>query len=749
MKYCILASASAIALTALSAPANAQETDVGRRLETVTVTATKRAENAQDISQSLTVVSEEQLKLIGAQDFADLVNLTPGVELRNTQAGKGAISIRGVSELNTANLAGGTGSSVGFYLDEMPLAMAGYLPDIKSFDIQRVEVLKGPQGTLYGEGSLSGTIRLISNAPDQNEFAAGLDLTASSTKGGDGNHAFNGMVNIPLVQDKLALRVVGFDQSVGGFIETTDASGNPSSKNANYNDTTGGRASLLWTPTDRIDVTASVFISSADRGAPSVAKKDQVVAQSVASATEDDLSAYNLTAKFDLGFADLISSSSYFDREANGIVDQGGLVPQVNFVFGLFGVPMTVDGVYIDQWLETDAFAEEIRLVSTGDGPLDWTVGAFYKTHDSRLGFVSDGEPGIPSSVWVGLSQYLTGGAVTIPDGFSTDTSTETEQIAIFGEATYAFNEKFDVLVGGRLFKEKRDSTSSFSGVFPVLLGGPLPGTFSSDAEDEIFNPKIALTYHWNEDVLGYVTASRGFRSGGQNDLSVFVPGSPTEYEPEQLTNYEVGFKSTLAGGSVRLNAAAFYMEWEDLQSVIAEGPGGIGEVVGNIGAASSQGVEFELAAQLTDSLRLMLAGALIDATTDEAVQVPDPSGGGAVTVASGTRIPNVAESSFSAALDYDFSVTDSLDGFARASWSYVGGSTNYIVRNQTVPAYNLVDLKLGIKRDGWSASIFANNVFNEDVLLSREITDNLADGEPRYTWGRPRTIGVNLALDF
>jgi len=749
MKHLLFASASFMAISAITNHAAAQEVDSDRRLEAVTVTANKRTENAQDIPQSLSVITSSELKLIGAQDFSDLANLTPGVELRNSQAGRGAVAIRGVSELNTANLAGGTGSSVGFYLDELPLAMAGYMPDIKSFDVERVEILKGPQGTLYGEGSLSGTIRLITNTPDTEGFAGAIDLTASTVEDGDSNHSINGMVNIPILKDKLALRIVGFDQKAGGFIDTTDAAGNPVSEDANYNETTGGRASLLWTPTDRFELSATAFTTSADRGAPSIAKANKELSESVSTETSDDIDAYNLTGKYEFGFADLISSSSYFEREALGVVDQGGLVPQVNFVFGLFGVPITVDGVYIDQWLETEAFAQEVRLVSSNGGPLDWTVGAFYKKHDSRLGFNSDGEPGIPSSVWEGLSQALTGGAVTIPDGFSTDTTTQTEQIAVFGEGTYSFNEKVDLLLGGRLFREKRDSTSSFSGVFPVLLGGPLPGTFSSKAEDDIFNPKATLTYHWNDDILSYGTVSRGFRSGGQNDLAVFVPGSPIEYDPEQLTNYEVGFKSTLADGAIRLNGAIFYMEWEDLQSVIAEGPGGIGEVIGNIGSAHSQGIEAQLTAQLTQNLLFNLSGALIEAETDEATLVPDPSGGAAITVPSGTRIPNVSESSFAASLDYNFSITESLDGFARASWSYVGGSTNNVVRNQKVPEYNLVDLKLGIEKDTWTLSVFANNVLDEDVLLSRAVTDNLADGEPRYNWGRPRTFGINLAVDF
>lgn len=740
--------AIAAALWAFSPPALAAEVG-GATLEEIIITATRRAENLQDVPQAITAISERDLQDIGVQDFSQLAQMIPGVELRNQQAGKGSLAIRGVSELNGDNLQGGAGSSVGFYLDEMPLTMAGYLPDIKSFDVSRIEVLKGPQGTLYGEGSLSGTVRLIANQPDAADYAAKIDMTASDTAHGKGNYALNGMLNIPLVQDKLAVRVTGFAQKTGGFIETTTPSGALTEKNDNYNETTGGRISLRVAPSEKVTVTATALISRADRGAANIAKLDRTVAQSIQTRGDDDIDAYNLTAKFDLGFAELLSSTSYFKRESAGEIDQGGLVPQVNFVFGMFGIPIVVDGVYSDQWLETKAFAQEVRLVSSGDGPFQWTLGGFYKNHKSNLGFTGDSNPAVPAAVWISISQYLTGGALSIPDALFIDTHTKTDQIAAFGELSYDVTEQLEILVGARVFKEKRDSTTTFSGVFPVLMGGPLPGSFSSSDTDEIFNPKATITYRWSDDILTYITASRGFRSGGQNDLSIFVPGSDIAYAPEKLTNYEAGMKSTLLDGRARVNVALFHMDWKNLQAVVAEGPGGVGEVIGNIGKAHSRGAEAELTAQLLESLTLNLAATVLSAKTDEDTLVPDPSGGAPILVPKGTRIPNAAKGSISASLNYRFAITDDLSGFARAAYSHTAGATNNIARSTKTPGFDIVDLKVGIEQEAWEFSVFANNVFDEKVLLSRTISDNLGDGAARYFWGSPRTIGSNIRVKF
>jgi len=412
----ILSICAAAALLGMSAPLAIAQTsdtddDSNRQMiiEEVIVTATKREVGVQDVPQAISVFSGQMMDDLGATGFNDLVNHIAGVEYRTGQAGRGDVAMRGISTQNAVQ--GGPGAAVGLYLDELPLTMAGFFPDMKSFDVDRIEVLRGPQGTLFGEGSMAGTIRLISHKPDPTEFSGRAELTYSDTKNGEGNFIGNAVVNIPL-GETLALRASGIYSDMGGYVDVLDlTTGEPLLENGNTSKTVGGRFALGWTPNDKLEINLSAIVNSAEQGLFSWGNEDYIHSTSVPSNLDDDMNAYNLTIDYDFGFANFVSSTSYFDRDLIGFVANDGLVPIVRGLYGLFGLPAAgpVTGVFIDQDITSEAFSQELRLVSNSSGKLQWTAGLFYKEQDFSNFFSGQSVPETTEAEVLFVSMFLTG----------------------------------------------------------------------------------------------------------------------------------------------------------------------------------------------------------------------------------------------------------------------------------------------------------------------------------------------------
>lgn len=743
---CLVPAISGIAI-ALPLASAAIAQDRGTELEEIVVTATRRELNVQSLAESIAAFSERDIVNAGADNFASLTGAMAGVELRNAQQGTGNVAVRGVSELNAENLYGSTGAAVGFYLDEMPLTMAGQFPDMKAFDMQRIEVLKGPQGTLYGEGSMAGTVRMIAARPDASAFGAKVDGTWSTTEEGDDNTIANAMINVPIIDDELALRVVGGRNSMGGWIDNVQfGTGTLREEDANSSDSTNLRASLAWTPSEQLRITATYTDTDLELDGRNVGTDDLYRATSVDEPTDDELQGYNLTVEYDFGSAKLVSSTSYFDRSVLSVIDQGGLVGIVNLVFGAFGVP-AIDGVYIEQSIDVDATAQEVRLVSENAGPINWTVGVFYKDQDFTYGFPGLTVPVVPASVWEQLSSILLG--TPISEGLNIATDSGTEQYAVFGELNWDIADCWHLVVGGRYFEEDRDSFTAWGGLFPVLLGGPLPGSAESEGDDSLFKPRISLRYDVGENAMVYATYAEGFRSGGQNDLYIFVPGSDFSFDSEELSSYEVGLKSQWLDNRVQLNAAAYYMQWQNLQAVVGEGPGGLGEVVGNIGDAHTQGLDVELKAIVFDGLQLSVAGNLLEAETDDDALVADPAGGPGSLVESGTRIPGSAEQTLALMADYSFPVTADVDGFARISYSYVGNALDQLTRDVQIPSYETLGARIGVGNERWQITLFGENLTDEFIATNLSPVPDSVAGVEQWTIARPRTIGLNVRYEL
>lgn len=726
-------------------------------IETVVVTATRRAQAMQDVPQTINVFSEKNLKDVGAQDFASLVGSMAGVELRQEQAGQGGVAVRGISELNMMNLYGGTGSATGMYLDEMPLSAGGRFPPLGAFDVQRVEVLKGPQGTLFGEGSLAGTVRFIANKPRFDKAAAAAEATYSRTEGATDNHAVNVMVNVPLAE-RAAMRVVAFERDDGGYMDARLTDGKTVSRvvpNANSQRSKGGRALFRWEPGSDTTLSATVLFNDARNGARSRGPQADVGSFSVLENQHDKLTSVNLTLEHDFGPASMVASASNYDRKIAADTDQAqtlelidGVLDQLRpLAVGLLGVPWAdkADGVHSFHNYDARSKTLEVRLVSNGDTRLKWTLGGFYKQTDTLHAARASTIPEIPNASWNAITAALSDGALSIGEGQKVRADSEIRQKALFGEVSYDVNKDLQVLAGGRLFEEKRKSGSSWESALAFLAGGLPPGSSSSAASSSLFNPKLTASYKLAPDTMAYATHSKGFRSGGQNEYLPFTPNAAPDYAPETLVNNELGLKTGLFDNRVSLNLSVYDMKWNELQQVIEQGIGGIGKALGNVGSAHSRGVDLDARWLPARGLELSFAASLLKAELDDDVVLP-PSAGD-VTVPAGTAIPGTSKRSFSLGGSYRFPLTAGLNGFLGGRAAYHSETISDLRHFRDItPGASSIDLRFGVEAKSWQLIGFVDNAANRKSAVREDFDGpDVLTGQRNFFWARPRTIGITL----
>lgn len=730
-------------------------------METVVVTATRRAQAMQDVPQTINVFSEKNIKDAGAQDFATLVNSMAGVELRQEQAGQGGVAVRGISELNIMNLYGGTGSATGMYLDEMPLSAGGRFPGVSAFDIQRVEVLKGPQGTLFGEGSLAGTVRFIANKPRFDKPAAAVEATGSRTAGATDNHSVNAMVNLPLA-DNAALRIVAFERDDGGYMDARITDGRTVRRiveNANFQRSHGGRAMLRFEPTRDLAISAVAFVNEAKNGTRSRGPEAGIGSFSMLEDQRDRLNSFNLTVEYDAGPASLVASASHYERKIAANTDQVQTIELINGVLeqlrplavDVLGVPWAdqADAVYSFHNYNARSDTLELRLVSNGDGALKWTAGLFYKDTDTLHTARATTTPEIPNATWAAITSALSEGAVSIGEGQNVRADSTIRQTALFGEVSYDFTSKFQLLGGGRLFREKRSSSSAWESSLAFLSGGLPPGSSSSGATSSLFNPKVTASYKWSRDVLGYATHSKGFRSGGQNEYLPFTPTAAPDYRPETLVNDELGIKTSLLNNTLSVNVSVYDMKWDDLQQVVAQGIGGIGKALGNVGSAHSRGLDFDAHWMPTRQFDVSFAASLLKAELDDAV-VLGPSAGD-VTVPAGTPVPGTSRRSFSLGSSYRFPLGAGLNGFLGGRAAYHSDTISDLRHYQNrTPGATTMDARFGIEAKSWQLIGFVENLANRHSAVREDFDGPDALTQQRnFFWSRPRTIGITLRANM
>jgi outer membrane receptor protein involved in Fe transport len=675
------------------------------QLQEIIVTATKREERIQDIPISVTAFTGQQLSAMGADNFVDYAREVPSLTFAERGNGRNDIAIRGLSVINGV-------PTVGYYLDGISTELNFQSPDPKLYDIQRIEILKGPQGTLYGAGAVGGLIKIITNPADPSGFDANADVDYFRIKHADGSYGVNAMVNIPLVADALALRVVALTRENSGWIDAPLLH----KDGANWEDDKGLRTSLRWIASDDFEATMRWYYQQYRIGMESFETPSQAMAAgysgedvsvvSVPSLSTYEASQLSLDLRWDLKFAVLESVSGYnrtsIHDNPDGLTFENGSLnpysPATQYSFPLFHPYKT--------------YSSELRLVSSGDTRWLYTAGLYYKKTD--LDETAD------------LSAF---GETILFD-------TSDRQTAVFGELGYKITDSWTLTAGARYLWE----TLSASTVTNVVGVG---SQFSGNGGNEnAFSPKLALQYAFDKDLMYYASISKGIRSGGVNVDLVPNPAYRATYKSDSAWNYEIGVKSLWNEHRTQLDASVFYIKWSDLQIDGIPSNPALGFVT-NAGDATSKGVEAEFEQLVAHGLKVTLGGSYIDAKIDEAFQ----------DAPAGSRMPNVPRYTLNAGIAQEFPLPASLKGSVRADFSYRDGSYDNLPNiplsqpeSNYAGGYGLVDLRATVQAAHWNASLYADNIANR---TGSSFTNYDTAGLDQLYMTRPRTIGVELGVNF
>jgi iron complex outermembrane recepter protein len=739
-RYALLA--PALAAAGLAGPVqHAAAADAERTitLEEVVVTANRREQSLLEVPQAISALPESFLESLGADRFSDYARFVPGLEFAEFSPGQTRITIRGISNELSVGV-----PTVSYYVDEIAITspLQTGQPDFKLYDIERVEVLRGPQGTIYGEGSLGGTVRVITRKPDTENFEGSAELSYGSIRSGEPEYGGNAMVNIPLVPGKLAARVVGIYRDEGGWID--NVAPGFEQKDTNAARTRGGRIALLFTPTDQFTLTGTMFMNRLEVDNANVINSGTDFSGQGLTRRADDYDLYNLTADYRFGGFTLTSSSSYVTRPTDSIAsDPAATLGTINFIGSLLGSTPVTRSLAISS-ADTKAFTQEIRLVSSAEQRLRWIVGGFYRDIDA-------GSPATrvttPAMTFGPGNPYGQPAGAAVPGGILTNESqTDFENIAAFGELTYALTDRLDFSLGARWFDETQDVLRGSSGALVGFTNGVFtPAPFIGENSDSGVTYRGSLSLQIDPSLLLYASISSGFRSGGVNTLTL-LPGIPATYDSDETINYEAGVKLAAAGGRVQLNAALYYIDWHDFQ-IEEFSPTLSVAFLSNLGQAHSAGVEVELRAQPTDNLTLTASGTLQESETDTSFQ--GSSGG---VVEEGARLPFTSKYKFAFAADYVFPLGGSrFQGVLHGDVSRVGDSVSRLepgvneafgFGTNELDAYTLVNLRAGVESERYGVYAFLNNA--DDVVA--QLADDNFGGHYR---NKPRTLGITVTARF
>ena len=763
MNKTALALACAATLTAAtSVGVSAQESAL--MLEEVIVTATKRSESLQEVGMSITALGDEELERMGATQLLDFAVRVPNLGMAYEADGRfdsSSPSIRGIFGKNTT----------GFYIDDTPVN-ASILPRV--MDVQRVEVLRGPQGSLYGARSMGGTIRMITKQPEMEETFGAIHTSGSTVKEGDENYSFDGSVNLPL-SPNFALRVSGYWGSNSGIYDRvyqdtwTDSTGAvrtspdaPFSENENLDDEDywGAQVIGLWQITDNLSFSPKYLVQQVDANGLPFADidEDNTTELRFFNTKEDGTDEWEIasgTFNWEIGSGNFVSTTSWYNRDTDEREEEA------SFLHSLFDnvIEITVDP--LESVLSTvekyESFTHETRFTSNFDGDWQFTAGIFYAD--------AEWDHKYPAAVQTGLADAINE-ATGQPEGwaeaafalydndliFETFTLTDTEELAVFGELTYNFNEAWSITAGGRWYDTKIEGDSASDG-----FANSGPSSYNDEQDESGFNPKVLVEWAVNDDMNVYASGAKGFRLGGINgnlpeglcgpelDGLNINPAETVTYDSDELWSYELGFKSTLADNRVSLNMAAFFIDWTDIQQLNRLACGF--QYTANAGEAESIGFELEMTAVISDGLTGSLGVGYTDAEiTDD---------GGTAGVSDGDSIQGVPDWTATGSLQYIFSTSGDWEGMLRADANYYGES--FSSNNESSSenqrqrdSWAALNLRAGMLTEEWEVILFADNVTDERANLadSRSIAAE-TPGRQRLVTNRPRTLGVEARMRF
>lgn len=783
----LLSTAAWLTLAAIVAPAAAMAADAApttASVEEVVVTATRREQRVLDVPYNISAVSGDSIKKNQVVDNAELMRSIPGVSVvdrgyRN-QGVVNNIQIRGLNVDSAAlgDYAVSAVTPVSTYVNDTPL-FAGFL--LK--DLDRVEVLRGPQGTLYGSGSLGGTVRYITKQPELGHFGGEINANGSHVEGsGSEGWSLDGMLNIP-VGDTMALRLVGSRIDYPGLTDyrnvyVLDANGAPVAPNgvlapdAQYRDvkdadTVGiwfGRASLLWRPNETFDATLTYAQQSDEIGGRRqetrgldgwgvpYGKYENGSVQLEPSSR--DVKMASLEANVDLGFATLTSSTSYFDHHGESISENTGFYAKAGFLSYYYNYPRPMASAvrsYLDR-----GFVQEVRLVSKGDGPLDYVVGAFYEdetreaTQNSYLrGFKQ----------WWDTAYPAYASAVAGDEDFTYDRHEKFTEKALFGELTYHLTDRLQVTGGMRAFWDETTNNTFQDIPIYTFLSDPTSATFDTTDSKVLFKGNVS--YKFNDRGLLYATISQGYRRGGTN--AVPTVGRYAEdpawqvYKPDTVINYEVGAKGVV--GRLSYNASLFYIDWKDIQLNTATPIWGF-YTVANGDSARSMGLEAQIDGWATDQLHYSLGYTYTDAKLTADIFSPDAFH--TLLAADGATLPAAPKHTLNWSADYTVPVGNEMSLVGRIGGYYQSSSRNALGipggrYNTEIKPFSLWNASLTLNRDRWSASLYVKNIFNSDGVTG-EFTEAYMGTAPALGYygngskvfiSLPRTLGASINVTF
>lgn len=859
----VMSSLAAAVVAALYPGAPAVAQDNSAALDEIIVTATKRAVSVQNIPASVQAITQESLAKMGAKDMEDYSRFLPSVTVVTYGGNPGANGSANAVVFRGART-GGDGfisqSTSSVYLDEISITSSGNQPAIRMADIERVEALAGPQGTVFGSDAQAGTLRIITNKPKMNVFETIADGELRTGKDSDASYRGSLTFNIPLVEDTLAMRVVGFHDHDGGFIDnvlghTPDTSAlfgaghyptgfgtldNSAAVEENWNDAdiSGGRVHLLWNMNDDWSATATALAQRTDAGAgndydPFVG--DLKTVRFNKDYRKDDFQMYSLVLNGDLSFGQLVGAVNYFERDikyrldltayahywaANYCHDSSYTAADKPFywtnpdtgnvvLYPVYCQGPTLDGDFFSTkyWVEKqDKFSTEIRLSGQGD-TIDYLVGAYYEDSNAAYktpfaapttggdGSTSIYQDSVSLQYWEMYFSNLYGTPTTYPEATSHwfgAASVSGEQTAVFGQVTWHINEDWDLTLGGRYFRRTNgnrrwvdhpgdmglngepDIGDPLTRAFRLANGGTPP---LNSATEKKFIPLTSLSYNLSDNKMVYGLYTIGARPGGVNETRG-QPFFPSAFAPDEMVNYEVGYRSMFGGGRGRLNATYYYMKWDDYQLSVVDPsrqpcptPGDsiagvcgqpFQNIIANAGQAHITGVNVELDYAVNDRWVIGANGVYQTAQTDT---TKDLDGDGQNDLVGGLDLPLTPNFKGSAWVDYTQPgqwFGGGTEAFGRVQMSYSGDSVNKLDPvgetdpnpQFTNPSYMIVDMRVGVRGEDWEVSVFLNNITDKRAIytIGTGMTEwgasSVADGRPhvqRNFTNRPREFGIHF----
>jgi outer membrane receptor protein involved in Fe transport len=792
----LAAAVFAVLYPAAQAAAQQEPAAQGTRLEQVVVTATRRSENLQDVAQSVTALSTEFIEKQALTNMYDLVGALPSVSIVSYVPGQNNIVMRGIS---TGNGQFRIDSQVSVYLDEQPMTSISQQADVRLIDIERVEALPGPQGTLFGSSAQAGTIHYVTNKPNVGGFSSESAAEFGATEGGGPSYDISGWVNLP-VSDNLAVRMVGFWSEEGGYVdnilgptlmgETTNA--DVAEDDQNIYRTTGGRVAGLWTINPNWNLLVTGILQRGDTMGTWETDPflgDNKVTRFYDEWRDDEWYTTAATLKGDLGFAELSLTGSYFDRKIDYQWDNTNYAQWRSYYYsGIYDTGTLHATIFNFQ--KQNRWSYEARLTSKGDSKLQWMAGAFYEdvydwwqygTEQDQSGLVQTVAWETAQADCLALQATLPSQVCPIaptPYYYFNEYHNKVKQLAFFGEMSYALTDKWSVTGGARWFEFDRDMFDQYQIPFGLpAQSDPDANGLTSKATDSDTTLKFSTDYHFTPDIMVYGLFSQGFRLGGRNSQRAADTGVvPLTYGPDYLDNFEVGLKSEWFDHKLQLNLAAFLMQWDDIQIHVGSTSGGNNGaffIEGNIngGKAEQKGVEFNGSWYATDHLNFQWNIFLASPEFTEDTFLDDAQPGDDPYIAKGWTMPVSPKEKYWASVDYTFpaGLPGSGDWWTRFSYTYQGkvwDSLTAIENFETavtpedkadaleflIPEWMSGTFQLGYtSKSGWEASFIVRNVFDDSsysYLSSSDYGSAFGDERFRYIRNlqRPRSYAISFS---